>query len=51
MSIERSVMAITVLFRVGIDQDSRGSLSGCIINLESLIYRNLTSFIVLNVRN
>lgn len=50
MSIERSVMAIAVLFRVGIDQDSRGSLSSSIINLESFIYRNLTSFILLNVR-
>lgn len=43
MSIERSVMVIAVLLRVRIDQDSRGSLSGSIINLESLIYRNLTS--------
>lgn len=51
MSIERSVMAITVLFRVGVDQDSRGSLSGSIINLESFIYRNVTSFLFLNVRN
>lgn len=51
MAIERSVMAIIVLFRVRIDQDSRGSLGGSIINLESLIYRNFTSFLLLNVRN
>lgn len=36
MSVERRVRPVFVLFRVGINQDSRGSLSGGICNLKHI---------------